>query len=584
MGRGGDHTSSTSEHKWTRSPGWSEERRDNDLPADAPQKAGDPGADAAEHTSEPGLRTERPGDGHERSGWRPRERHSRLPIARRARIFIIATLAVALIIGVVAADRVAVSRSVEVSTIASPGKTQVELSSEQDRPLSPGCGCLDPSWGAHEWYGMNVPSSGFDLSVKLESSQKNVGKKWGLTAMSPALEPIDWYASPDHSVRMRVTVGDGSNRRRVFSGRTTFALLLTEAKVQVAHGERFPYAALLPASGGRTEFESEAGTRTEFGGSLNARATSPARDDDDDLFELKGKKTEEAYQARKDVNLRGPMVDLLGPTIRFQVERADDLEVYAGARRVTGFAQDDPVAVEVTTPFAVRLFPHPAPKPWMRDLATNWSHTLSEAKRGNRDAKEAAKTGQVFQGRHVQNREQPRYSLRLDDIAVPSPDRWTRFARRSANNGSIDAMLANIEEDGGYTTTYQLPPVNPETEVGVFGPVTRLDSTALSGEVAVQGQSERVGRGQRLVLESDKGVATGRYQMTPLISAGTRTSQADAAGDARVSIDGRAITRLPIVPWLVGGVGAAVLALLVEGLRAWVSRSPPQGRPTAGAE
>ncbi len=55
-----------------------------------------------------------------------------------------------------------VARTVEIEAVAEAGGATIQLSSDALRPMSPGCGCMDPSFGAHEWFGMSFPSTGFE--------------------------------------------------------------------------------------------------------------------------------------------------------------------------------------------------------------------------------------------------------------------------------------------------------------------------------------------------------------------------------------------------------------------------------------
>jgi hypothetical protein len=99
--------------------------------------------------------------------------------------------------------------------------------------------------------------------------------------------------------------------------------------------------------------------------------------------------------------------------------------------------------------------------------------------------------------------------------------------------------------------------------------MTKLETSAMHGQVFTDGKAVAFGRGQRLSVESEDGVATGRYQMTPLIAAGPPTEQANAAGDAKVSIDGDPVNTLPFLPILLGAIGVVLLGLVLEGFVKW---------------
>ena len=152
---------------------------------------------------------------------------------------------------------------------------------------------------------------------------------------------------------------------------------------------------------------------------------------------------------------------------------------------------------------------------------------------------------------------------------MPSENDWQRFAERSRNDGLV-AGFVTPEGFGIRSTTYQLPPVSSEQQVGVFGPVTHLESTSLTGDITVGSSESRVARDQRLIVDSTAGVDAGRYRLTPLISAGGPTDVATLSGTAKVRVQGRALTRVPYLPWLIGALGAAIVGLVAEGIIRWV--------------
>ncbi len=61
----------------------------------------------------------------------------------------------------------------------------------------------------------------------------------------------------------------------------------------------------------------------------------------------------------------------------------------------------------------------------------------------------------------------------------------------------IPAMLDGIGADDGYETIYELPPVDPEVQVGTCGPVERLRSTALRGRVLTDSRDIASAAGRR---------------------------------------------------------------------------------------
>jgi hypothetical protein len=100
---------------------------------------------------------------------------------------------------------------------------------------------------------------------------------------------------------------------------------------------------------------SQAAPRPEFGASLNVTSTAPARPPADaSLFPaLK-------YLKYATLTQRGPMVDVLGPTITFQFSSGSGLQVFAARQQISGFSPGDGVDISITTPFSLRLIPQPA--------------------------------------------------------------------------------------------------------------------------------------------------------------------------------------------------------------------------------
>jgi hypothetical protein len=362
-----------------------------------------------------------------------------------------------------------------------------------------------------------------------------------------------------------VRAGKSGQRRTLFSGRTTYPLILTDGVVNVGHGRRYPYAALLPAAGGPVEIDAMPGSRAEFGSSMRVRAAGPERGDAYDFFDER--MTDKEYRWRTEYNQRGPMIDVLGPTVHFSIPATDDLKVFAAYRRIEGIRPDEPVSIKLRTPFALRLIPHPAKKRWTHSVSHGWDRMLGEARQGDPDVKDAIRFGPTLQGRFIETNPQTPYSLHVENIRVPPPAVWRRFARTSRRDGMVSAMLEPI--GGGSSTIYQLPPVSDRVQVGVFGPLEKLESTVLRGQVLSEGESKPFGRGQEVSVSSDEGLATGRYQMTPLVSAGLPTDQANVAGEANVFIDSEPVNRPPVVALFWGTVIVVVLGLLIEVFVKW---------------
>lgn len=497
------------------------------------------------------------------SVWKPRPARGPL-ISRPVRITLVLVAALTLVVLAFVFRDYSVNKPVELEATAEPGTTRVLLSGSERRPMSPGCGCLDPAFGAHEWFGMSIPSTGFDMQVLSAPSDQLDGDRWALTALSPDLAPLDWYESPNHTVNMRVEAG--SSRRVLFAGRTTYSLVVLDTQVHVRYGRRFPYAALLPAADGSVEFNSKPYSRPEFGSEMNIRASAPAREGWSEIEEID---SEGEYRARTDLTQHGPMVDVLGPVVRIAFSASTDSDLYAGYERIEGMRPGEPVVVTLRTPYAIRLFSLPANRPWTRYQASAWHDIERKASKGDDEARRHLRFGPAIVGRLVDEDPTPPFSVHLRRIAVPSPQRWGRFAEISSAEGEVVQMLDNHATDLKVSTLYQLPPVNPDLEVGVFGPMTELESSSMRGRLLSDGRAGTFGRGQRVSIESQDGLATGRYQMTPLVSAGLTTGRANAAGEAKVWIDGEPVNTLPFLPLLLGAVILTVFGLGAEAVLKW---------------
>ncbi len=371
-----------------------------------------------------------------------------------------------------------VTKPIELQAISEAGATRVELSDEELTPMSPGCGCLDPSFGAHEWFGMNLPSSRFDMKLISHSSDALEGKRWGLTALSPELAPIDWFESPNHSLSMRVVAYGGDRRRTLFKGRTTYPLILTEDEVEVDYGKRFPYAALLPGAGGSVEFGSEPGSRPAFGSVMDVRAYAPSRDEIPEDLKVE---SEREYRSHTEVTQRGPMVDVLGPVVHLTVPTSRTLDLFAGYRQIKGFGFSDWITITLRTPYAIRLLPQPATKKWVREHEQAWDEIRQDARQGDRLAQGHLFYGPSLVGRTIDDSATPEYALHLNDVTVPSSSAWRKFAWTSSHHGGVKQALSNHELDPQSTVSYQLPPVGRNVEVGIFGPMTELEVVVDAG-------------------------------------------------------------------------------------------------------
>jgi hypothetical protein len=486
-------------------------------------------------------------------------------VVARPRLIIVVLCGIVFAVGAWVAQTYSVTKTVEIAAVAEPGSATVRLNDDV-RPMSPGCGCFDPSSGKLDWFGMNLPSTGFSLDTVADTSSGVDGKQWALTAMSPSVQPLDWYADPGHSLYMEV-IAEGPDRHEVlYFGRTSHALIVSEEKVRVQYGQPYPYAALLPAAGGSVSFDSEPPVRAGFGTRMGVSAEAPARDS---LSQSVGQiQAEPDYRQRTDLTLRGPAVDVLGPRVSISLPAGRRAEIYAGLQPVEGLHRGERTTVVLRTPFAVRLIPHPATSAWHQALPDAWKNLQKKEGSGFLDKESTIALGPALQDRYPDTDRLPHYSVHLSDVTVPTPGAWREFARKSTDSGTVAPALSDIESDKP-TYSFQLPPVTETLEVGVFGPLASLDSNSLQGQIFTDGKAVSFGRGQEVDLHSDEGLTTGRYQMTPLVSAGLPTATANVAGDAKVSIDGTPVNRLPFLPYLGIALVVILLGLLVEWIVHW---------------
>jgi hypothetical protein len=458
---------------------------------------------------------------------------------------------------------VSMTRKLDLSVRADQGRTSLALAPELNA-VSPGCGCADPQFGELAWYGMSIPSEGFDLNVASRPARDVDRHRWALEALAPEQDIVDWYQSPVHSLAMRVVAERNEHRVTLFAGRVSHLVLVARGSVTVEQSRRNPYAALLPAANGVTSFDSEAGARADEGGLVQVHSDAPARSSADAIFNPN-------FHGTPDVQQRGPMIDVLGPTVHLRVEDATGASVQAGLRAIPGVRRGDSLDITLSTPFSVRLIPHPLELNWWADLPGQWGRLRREAEH-NHELREQASFGPEAQGRFILSEALPPYSVRLANLRVPETRVWRRFAARSESKSLIPPMLGSDPADrhGLVVSDYGLPPVTPVREIGVFGHVTKLTASSLSGTADVGSDSTPIGSGQRVEMRSHSGLSAGRFRLTPLISEGEPTEQADISGTGKLTLDGTLLTRISWLPWVLGAIAAAVLGFLVHAFLSWV--------------
>ena len=233
-------------------------------------------------------------------------------ISRRVRVGVLLALAICSAAAYLVGEHLSVSKEVELNVTADQGKATIAIAADANG-ISPGCGCLEPAFGKEPWSGLSLPSLGFDLDVDAKPSREVAADEWQMTAMAPALDTIDWFAAPDQTVDLRVTVVRGEHHVQFFAGRTTFLDVITSRAIDVEQDQRYPYAALLPADGGATTVQSESPSRPQDGGSMTIASTAPAQG-----WAIPPR--DGNYLNNVSLTHHGPMIDVIGRTVTFRLD------------------------------------------------------------------------------------------------------------------------------------------------------------------------------------------------------------------------------------------------------------------------
>jgi hypothetical protein len=348
----------------------------------------------------------------------------------------------------------------------------------------------------------------------------------------------------------------------LFDGRTTFLQMIGVSPVEVEQDRRFPYAALLPAAGGETTAGSHSPVRPGEGGSLDIASSTPSRD-----------MVHNISSWAIDVIQRGPMIDVLGSTT-FRIKRAGDFQIYAGKKLIRGVLPSDEVTVRLRTPYSLRLFPSPAPQPWVKVQPTLWREEIAESDFPAR-ARWEKRRGPALVGRNGIDFPLPKFAVHLSDLSVPDERAWSSFATRSAERVTIRRLIATGFHDSYIHGTFGLPPVPARPEVGVFGKVTHYESNAIRGELIADSETSRISNGENVSVDSSAGLDAGKYRFTPLISAGTPAEEATLAGEGKVEVDGDVRTTLNWLSWVAGVIAVTLIGLAIGAIVSGVN----QGRP-----
>jgi len=448
-------------------------------------------------------------------------------LSRRTR-FVIAVVGVLLGVGLVlGTQRIPVEETVELRLKADKGTTSFQLLAEDDA-LSPACGCPAPAQGEQHWLGMSIPSLGFDLDVASEPSDDVAEHLWSLTALAPNIGPIDWYGPPSRAVRLfayAVHPG-GKGGSYLYRGPASHLVVWSDKKVTVRQRRNDPYAAILPAAGGTTSFSPHEAPRAQWGNQMNVSTTAPERAAVD---LAKGEEDAEILQ-------RGPMVDVLGPSVDFIFRYTGRTRIWAASRPLTGARPGDRVVILVMTPYALRLIAHPAPREWRKTVLGSAMNRY-----GHPQARDRILLSQSL----------PAYEVRLTGIDPPRPETWKAFADRAQKYDLMSPMIKRtsldpLEGPSYIPRRYGLPPVTSRTQIGVFGRIKEFKSTGVGGQAIVGTTPHAITRGQELKFSSKRGLISGAYLPTPLVSSGQETAQASIFGKAKVWIGGDLVSRLDL--------------------------------------
>lgn len=428
---------------------------------------------------------------------------------------------------------------VEFNVRADQGTTTFSLV-PLERAVSPGCGCPHPEFGKEPWQGMSIPSRAFRLNLDWDGSEEIAGQRWSLTAMAPSTGTINWYGEPNRAVQVRVEKPTRYGWwTDLYNGPASYFQLWTDRPLAVRQPWDNPYAALLPAAGGSTTFTSREPARAQWDDSIEVATTAPRSGQADPLDGV----------ADPETGQRGPMIDLLGRTVTFETTFDSETRMWAALREIHGAKPGDKVVIHVTTPFAVRLIPHPVQTDWEEEVTRNTSRRrISRFLSSSGDAESPAGRARIFLRGSL-----PPFTLRMRNVKTPADWAWEEFARRSEADETITEMMPKTDLDPlpseVWDWGYSLPPVTDRPQIGVFGKIEKFQSTSIAGSVVDGSEVRAIPRGQKVKFESEDGLGAGEYDLTPLVSSDQTTSETSIYGDAKVYLDGAVITHPGWMSW-----------------------------------
>jgi hypothetical protein len=432
------------------------------------------------------------------------------------------------------------SEPVEFDLRADQGTTRFSLAPEP-KAVSPGCGCPNPEFGKQPWEGMSVPSTGFDLRATTDDNRLVDPKLWSLTVMAPNTSTINWFGQPNRAIWLYLEVEHANGTREfLFAGGASHFLLWTNRAVSIKQPQANPYAAVLPAAGGWTTFTSHEPSRAQLGGTLDISSKAPARAEAD---------PKDGY-SDPEVGQRGPLVDIIGPTVNLSTTVSSGTRLWAARHEIHEARPGDRLLATITTPFALRLIPHPVPTGWESDILSASSRRASENILSLKDEEEQPRA----QARLLPENPLPSYTVHMNNVQAPDQRTWDSFAERSAKEELVSEMMGFTQIDPLPTMvwrwSYGLPPVTKRPQVGIFGHITRFDSTSVGGQAVIGASSHPIPQGERLRFESDVGLGAGVYQFTPLVSSGQETTETSISGQATVYLGGELASHPSWLPYV----------------------------------
>jgi hypothetical protein len=233
------------------------------------------------------------------------------------------------------------------------------------------------------------------------------------------------------------------------------------------------------------------------------------------------------------------MIDVLGPELTLSTRNSRQLKLWAGQKEITRNRPGQHITVRIYTPFAVRLIPHPVQTEWRSKVTEETESTPTSLLGGATDEPDEVPRGR---SRIPLIGPLPSYTVQMGHIRPPGAS-WASFAERSRKAETVAEMNEKTSLDPLPTEVwkypdYGLPPVTSRPQIGVFGRITRFNSTSVDGTATIGSDTRAIPQGEELRFASDDGLEAGRYHFTPLVSAGQETTETSIHGIATMFIGG----------------------------------------------